>query len=216
MTSAVSQPRQANSSGSSKADVLPAEEAISSPASKQHSGVASPASSGCPYDQRSASMLPTSPHGSRGLASPAGKRQRDREPAADELDATGVASAKKAKRATISFGAVEILTHAPALDGCKMPSDGQAPMGLGRLETIQLRRIASYDLERQTQREGTHLIPASERRSMLRTIGLHRTASIDNAEDEIARLREAPPVELPPSIPVPAPAEEVGIVELWA
>ena len=210
MTTAISQPCQANSSGSSLADVLPAEEAArgASSASKQHSGPAAEART-----ISSALLLPT---GSVGSASPAGKRQRDRGSAADEGDATGVASTKKAKRATISFGAVEILTHAPALDGCKVPSDGQAPMGLGRLETIELRRIASYDLERQTQREGTHQIPASERRNMLRTIALHRTASIDKVEDEIARLREEPPIEFAPSIPVPAPAEEVGIVELWA
>ena len=103
-----------------------------------------------------------------------------------------------------------------ARDDAAIVAAAAARTGVAWLETIELRRIASYDLERQTQREGTHQIPASERRNMLRTIALHRTASIDKVEDEIARLREEPPIEFAPSIPVPAPAEEVGIVELWA
>ena len=35
------------------------------------------------------------------------------------------------RRAAVSFGEVEIFTHAPALDGSKVPRDGRAPMGLG-------------------------------------------------------------------------------------
>lgn len=202
MSSAYPEPVVASSSGSSPEDVQSSEEVArsASVASKQHSEVA-------------AGTLGVSRLCS---ASTPGKRLRDGELAADESDATGVASTKKSKRATISFGAVEILTHAPALDGCKVPSDGQAPMGLGKLETVELRRIASFDLERQAQREGTHLIPASERRNMLRTIALHRTASIDKVENEIARLREEKPTDFVPPIPAPPPAQEVGIVELWA
>ena len=51
---------------------------------------------------------------------------------------------------------------------------------------------------------------------MLRMIGLHRTASIDKVEDEIALLREEPMAAFAPSIPTPAEAQDVGIVDLWA
>ena len=54
----------------------------------------------------------------------------------------------KSRGVSVSFGEVQILTHAPALDGCKVPSDGRAPMGLGPLESIDLRRMVSYDHER--------------------------------------------------------------------
>jgi hypothetical protein len=56
------------------------------------------------------------------------------------------------RRAAVSFGEVEIFTHAPALDGSKVPRDGRAPMGLGILESVDLRRMDSYDHERLASR----------------------------------------------------------------
>ena len=57
-------------------------------------------------------------------------------------------SKRTKRRAAVTFGEVEIFTHAPALDGSKVPRDGRAPMGLGLLESVDLRRMVSYDHER--------------------------------------------------------------------
>ena len=59
---------------------------------------------------------------------------------------------KRTRRAGVTFGEVEIYTHAPALDGSKVPRDGRAPMGLGLLESVDLRRVVSYDHERVASR----------------------------------------------------------------
>jgi hypothetical protein len=55
---------------------------------------------------------------------------------------------KRTRRAGVTFGEVEIYTHAPDLDGSKVPRDGRAPIGLGLLESVDLRRVVSFDHER--------------------------------------------------------------------
>ena len=72
----------------------------------------------------------------------------------------------KSRGVSVSFGEVQILTHAPALDGCKVPSDGRAPMGLGPLESIDLRRMVSYDHERLAARR----VRCSPRRAPSRSL----------------------------------------------
>ena len=61
-------------------------------------------------------------------------------------------SKRTKRRAAVTFGEVEIFTHSPALDGSKVPRDGRAPMGLGTLESVDLRRMDSYDHERLASR----------------------------------------------------------------
>ena len=122
-------------------------------------------------------------------------------------------SSAKRQKGGVSFGAVEIFEHRPALNGCSVPSDGRAPLGLGHLQAIGLRRMDSYDAERRLSRQGIRSIPASERVRLLETIGLHRTSSIDAVEGEIAKNRMG--VALPAQVVVPE-VESVSLVDLWA
>ena len=82
---------------------------------------------------------------------------------------------------------------------------------MGNLESIQFRRMLSYDHERVTSRKGIRAIPGDERADMLTSVGMHRVASIDIAEREIAENRWAAAVD--DDLAVLAP--EVGLMDLW-
>ena len=73
------------------------------------------------------------------------------------------------------------------------------------LETVELRRIASFDLERQAQRRA-HLIP--ERATQHAEDNRPQRASIDKVENEIARLREKRRFRADSA---PPPAQEVTV-----
>ena len=74
------------------------------------------------------------------------------------------------------------------------------------------------------RRQGIRAIPAHERSEILTEIGLHRPASLDLAEQEIAEHRMAvQAVHVPqgeellvPEIPPFSDHESVGIVDLWS
>jgi len=95
--------------------------------------------------------------GQEGPSSPAvGIRTVDPQTARSAKDSSSSSDeerpSKRTRRAGVTFGEVEIYTHAPALDGSKVPRDGRAPMGLGLLESVDLRRVVSYDHERVASR----------------------------------------------------------------
>eukprot|EP00316_Scyphosphaera_apsteinii_P025722 CAMPEP_0119333648 /NCGR_PEP_ID=MMETSP1333-20130426/85662_1 /TAXON_ID=418940 /ORGANISM="Scyphosphaera apsteinii, Strain RCC1455" /LENGTH=128 /DNA_ID=CAMNT_0007343775 /DNA_START=164 /DNA_END=550 /DNA_ORIENTATION=+ len=67
-----------------------------------------------------------------------------------------------------------------------MPSDGRVPLGLGSLQSISLRRVASFDKE-MNRNQAVRAIPTEERRQAV--IGLHRVESIDTIERELQTLQ---------------------------
>lgn len=104
---------------------------------------------------------------------------------------------KRARRTT--FGSVHILTHETQLDGSKLPSDGRAPIGLGRLAGVELRNVVSFDEERKQKRvesvEGRNVyprpvrtIPRGERQQNLTQ--LHSIDSISEVEQEIRTIKQ--------------------------
>ena len=180
-----------------------------------------------PEASRAGDVVCTNPRMSASPSPSEGSEASDGARSGDSDAPDGIRPKKRAKRkANVSFGDVQILTHAPALDGCKVPSDGRAPIGLGNLESVDLRRMLSYDHERLASRKGIRAIPASERAAMLTNVGFHRQASIDLAEHEIAETREAAHEVAAESKFVTAVGEDlaalapereaVGLVDLWA
>ena len=192
------------------------------------------------------SVVQDGPHSSSAKAADPRTVDPRTAPSARDADSSDDGRPSKRKRRGVSFGEVHILTHGPALDGSKVPSDGRAPMGLGPLESLDIRRMDSYDHERlaarrvrrsacsqqapllcggrpsllsaRASRQGIRAIPANERTAILTTVAMHRSASIDFAEREIAenRRRAADVRQGELLMPVPSSDHEtVGIVDLW-
>lgn len=122
---------------------------------------------------------------------------------------------KPAKRRGVAFGDVQVYTHRPAISGDRVPSEGPG-VGLGELTSVSVRRMTSFDAEREAAREGVQRIPPDERRRTL--LGIGRTNSIDaaiadvevvkrqrfeSALDDVATLAPAELQALmdPPSLP---------------
>mmetsp|Transcript_44096 Transcript_44096/g.92093 ORF Transcript_44096/g.92093 Transcript_44096/m.92093 type:complete len:251 (-) Transcript_44096:23-775(-) len=74
----------------------------------------------------------------------------------------------------VSFGLVQVRLHECVLDGSKMPSDGAAPLGLGKAMGVTTESVDAFDVRRNADRKGVSHVSAEERREML--------ADIDSAE----------------------------------
>ena len=103
-------------------------------------------------------------------------------------DMGAIAASQTRRRKTVRFGDVQVLYHEALLDDSKLPSDGLAPVGLGVLKGRELRRLDSYEGERQESRRGVSIIPPEDRREV---VGVKRRASLERIERDNAKLRMA-------------------------
>lgn len=112
----------------------------------------------------------------------------------DACDGNG----KRPSTRRTTFGSVHILKHEQQLDGSKLPSDGRAPIGLGKLAGVELRHVISYEEERQQARKApsqgrnvyphpVRAIPSEERLKQVAL--LHSVESISAVEDEILTIK---------------------------
>ena len=111
---------------------------------------------------------------------------------------------------SVRFGNVEIFHHEPTIAADRLPIDGPA-MGLGKLLSVQVRRVNSFDARREPERVGVQYIDAEDRRSSL--IPIHRSSSIDAVEldAQLTRLQREETLRASPMLPPPrvAPDEMV-------
>ena len=63
----------------------------------------------------------------------------------------GAAAAATPKR-SVGFSDCTILSFSVALDPCKLPSDGVAPLGLGVLVATETQRVDAYEAARECER----------------------------------------------------------------
>ena len=88
--------------------------------------------------------------------------------------------AAKRQRRTVGFSTVQIYSHDAQLAGDRVPSTPAPPVGLGRLQGIEMRRIESFDAARDEERRGVNFIDEDARRSAV--VPLSRNESIDEVE----------------------------------
>jgi hypothetical protein len=131
---------------------------------------------------------------------------------------------------------VTVLTHAPRLDGSKLPAEGPG-LGLGALEHEAVHALDAYEASR--ERVGVRRSTPTERRQAVSR--LHRQQSIEQLELEVERVkrqrtesardwdtiemrislhRSVPlthMVRLPGSIPLPSgdKDDDVGLSDMW-
>ena len=144
---------------------------------------------------------------------------------------------RKARRTRVGFDRVEIYEHTECLVNDRVPSSGGPSIGLGKLGTVRIHRVNSYDERRVPERVGVRVIDAAERRAALYI--LHRSASVDAVEaqgQEVLRQREETNQEAPSPTCFPPPAlpdpprdlgmqlpkkeeefdqDEIGLTDLW-
>lgn len=92
-------------------------------------------------------------------------------------------------RGAVRFGKIQVLEHEVELDDSKLPSDGAAPLGLGQLISTEHMSIDSYEERRVSQRRGTHMIPAEERRAALSAAAC--SSLLERVERENCALKHA-------------------------
>jgi len=115
-------------------------------------------------------------------AAPDGAAEANSEPNVAE------ASSPNSKRKSVLFGYVQVLHHESCLDGSKLPSDGIAPVGLGRLQSKVVQCLDCFEKSRGSLRKGVEIIPPEVRRQAL---GICRRESVELIELENANLRRA-------------------------
>ena len=63
-------------------------------------------------------------------------------------------TARTPRARLLAWGAIEIRSFAPALDASKSVVSDGPPIGLGALEKLRIRRVESYDGQREKERQG--------------------------------------------------------------
>ena len=141
---------------------------------------------GAPAPASMASTASTAPGGDAAGGAAAPELRCDELPSPAPLQssaspATVEEGRKSRQKKRVGFGSVQVFEHEPRLMKDRLPEEGPG-VGLGELTAVSLRRVASFDLEREAQREGVRYLGADERRCAL--VGLSRRESIEGAEHE--------------------------------
>jgi len=90
------------------------------------------------------------------------------------------ASSSSPRLCAVRFGDVDVLYHDVRLDDSKLPSDGLAPIGLGKLQEREQWEIDRYERQREEgadRRRGVGIIPPDDRLASLML--LPRSASME-------------------------------------
>ena len=99
-----------------------------------------------------------------------------------------------ARRCGVHFGGVQVFHHRLSLDDSKLPSDGLAPVGLGPLQRSEVRRLNSYEADRERCRQGVGLIPPDRRREAIigsSSSGIKRTDKLERIERTNRELKRS-------------------------
>lgn len=119
------------------------------------------------------------------------RTRRDSEaPMQEEAPPTKTTEKKKRPRdVRIGFGTVEIYHHSPRLAGDRVPSTHGPSVGLGRLQGVSVRRVDSFDTQRENQRQGVQYLDPGERRSLVAPIARQDSVDEVEANAELTRLQ---------------------------
>ena len=99
-----------------------------------------------------------------------------------------------ARRCGVHFGGVQVFHHRLSLDDSKLPSDGLAPVGLGPLQRSEVRRLNSYEADRERCRQGVGLIPPDRRREAIigsSSSGIKRKDNLERIERTNRELKRS-------------------------